>query len=42
VKNTKAKPQLKKPRAFNTEKGRAIAKRVIEENKAWLKEMAKK
>jgi hypothetical protein len=34
--------QLKKPEPFNLKKGKKVAKRVIRENREWLKEMAKR
>jgi hypothetical protein len=39
---TRKKPQIKKPANFDLKKGMAIVETVIEENKDWLKEMARK
>ena len=36
------KPQIKKPDNFDLEKGREFVLRIIQENKEWVKEMAKK
>jgi len=36
------KPTVKKPKNLDLKKAREVSKRVIKENTAWLKEMAKK
>ena len=35
-------PEIKKPQHLDLKKGKAVVRRVIRENKEWLKEMANK
>ncbi len=39
---TKTKPEIKKPEKLDLKKAKAVAMRIIRENKPWLKEMADK
>jgi hypothetical protein len=38
--DTKAKPDLQKPREFDLKRAQAIVNKLIRENKEWIKEMA--
>jgi hypothetical protein len=40
--STQNKPAVKQPPRLDLKKGEAVAKKVIRENKQWLKEMADK
>ncbi len=39
---TQAKPELKRPAKFNLKKAEVVVKKIIRENKEWVKEMADK
>ena len=39
---TQEQPQVRRPEKFDLDKARAMALKIIAENKEWLKEMAKK
>ena len=40
--NKQTQPEIKKPENLDLKNGEEIMKKVIQENKAWLKEMADK
>ena len=41
-KPTPSKPEIKKPENFDLPRARAAIERLIQDNKEWVKEMAKK